>query len=51
MTPKYSPICDDIKKISTQFSYPKKYLFFENPKNIELQNFEPPKKWPEPMYA
>ena len=44
MTPKYCQICDDPQKISTKSSYPKKYSFFSKPqKNIEIQNFEPPK--------
>ena len=30
---------------------PKKIHVSEDPKNIEIQNFEPPKKWPEPMYV
>ena len=31
------------QKISAKSSYPKKYSFFWNPKNIEIQNFEPKK--------
>ena len=32
--------CDDPKKISTKSSYPKNIHFSENPKIIEIQNFE-----------
>ena len=45
MTLKLAQFCDDPKKISTKSSYPQKYsFFFKTPKNIEIQNFEPPKK-------
>ena len=40
MTPKYSPILWWPQKLSTESSYP---IFLKNPKNIEIQNFEPPK--------
>ena len=46
MTLKLAQFCDDPKKISTKSSYSKKiFIFFlKTPKNIEIQNFEPPKK-------
>ena len=50
MTPKYSPILWWPQKLSTKSPYPKNIYFSENPKNIEIQNFEP-KKWPEPTYV
>ena len=44
MTLKLAQFCDDPPKISTKSSYPPKILIFlKNPKNIEIQNFEPPK--------
>ena len=44
MTLKLAQFCDDPKKISTKSSHPpQKINFSENPKNIEIQNFEPKK--------
>ena len=44
MTLKLAQFCDDPKKISTKFSYPKQiFIFLKTPKNIEIQNFEPKK--------
>ena len=41
MTLKLAQFCDE--KISTKSLYPKNIHFSENPKNIKIQNFEPPK--------
>ena len=47
MTLKLAKFCDDPKKISTKSSYPQKiFIFLKTPKNIEIQNFEPPKNSP-----
>ena len=44
MTLKLAQFCDDPPKISTKSSYPQKILIFlKTQKNIEIQNFEPPK--------
>ena len=44
MTLKLAQFCDDPQKISTKCSYlPKIFIFLKNPKNIEIQNFEPKK--------
>ena len=48
MTPYIVQFCDDPQKISTKVSYPKNIYLSETPhlkppKNIEIQNFEPPK--------
>ena len=46
MTRKLAQFCDDPKKVSTKFSHPKQihvFIFLKNPKNIEIQNFEPKK--------
>ena len=44
MNLKLAKFCDDLKKISTKFSYPQKiFIFLKTPKNIEIQNFEPQK--------
>ena len=45
MTLKLAKFCDDLKKISTKSSYPKKiFIFLKTQNHIEIQNFEPPKK-------
>ena len=45
MTLKLANFCDDPKRIATKSSYPPKILIFlKTPKNIEIQNFDPPKK-------
>ena len=38
------------KKYPQNLHTRKNIYFSENPKNIEIQNFEP-KKWPEPTYV
>ena len=44
MTLKLAQFWDDPQKISTKSSYPQKiFIFQKTPKNIEIQNFEPPK--------
>ena len=44
MALKLVQFCDDPPKISTKSSYPQKiFIFLNTPKNIEIQNFEPPK--------
>ena len=44
MTLKLAQFCDDPKKISTKSSYPQKiFIFLKTQKNIEIQDFEPPK--------
>ena len=44
MTLKLAQFCDDPPKISTKSSYPPKiFIFLKTLKNIEIQNFEPPK--------
>ena len=43
---KLAQFCDDHQKISTKSSYPPNINISENPQNIEIQNFEPPKKGP-----
>ena len=40
MTPKPVQFCNDI---STKSSYPQNNDISKNPKNIEIQDFEPPK--------
>ena len=35
--------CDDPKNILKTFIIPKLFSFLKTPKNIEIQNFEPPK--------
>ena len=45
--PKTSPIfCDDPKKYPQNLHTPKIFIFLKPPKNIENQNFEPPKNSP-----
>ena len=52
MTLKHAQFSDDPKKISTKSLYPppppkkKIFIFLKTPKNIEIQNFEPPKNGP-----
>ena len=44
MTPKYRPILwRPQKNIHKIFIPPQKIIFLKTPKNIEIQNFEPPK--------
>ena len=44
MTLNLAQVCDDPQKISTKSSYPQKiFIFLKTQKNIEIQNFEPPK--------
>ena len=44
MTLKLAPFCDDLKKYPQYLHTPPKILIFlKTPKNIEIQNFEPPK--------
>ena len=51
MTPKYSPILWCPPKKSTKFHTQKIINFLQTPKNIEIQKFWTPKKWPQPTYA
>ena len=47
MSLKLAQICDDPPKIPTKSSYPKKiFIFLKTQKNIEIQNFGPPKNGP-----
>ena len=41
MTLKLAQFCDDPKKYPQNLHTPKNIHFSENPKNIEIQNFEP----------
>ena len=44
MTLKLAQFCDDPKKYPQNLHNPKKrFIFLKTPKNIEIQNFEPPK--------
>ena len=43
MTLKLAQFCDDPKIYPQNLHIPKKFIFLKNPKNIEIQNFEPPK--------
>ena len=46
MTLKLAQFCDDPKKYPQNLHTPQNNNFSENPKNIEIQNFEPPKNSP-----
>ena len=46
MTLKLAQFCDDPKKYPQNLHAPKNIHFSENPKNIEIQNFEPQKNGP-----
>ena len=47
MTLKLAQFCDEPQKISTKSSYHQKiFIFLKTPKNIEIQNLEPPKNGP-----
>ena len=53
---RYDPLklvkfCDDSRKISTKPTYPKIFIFLKTPKNIEIQNFDPPNGPSLRMYA